>query len=93
MRLGTTNPASVVLQIEFFDTGAEAHEAHLLAFIHLMELIVTASRDLVCGLCGADQNPVIPGDYSKMQRERARALAARNSAAKKILIELGVWSF
>jgi len=83
---------SVTIQIELFDKSADIHEAHLLAYLHLIALIISASRDLVSGLCGADQTPA-PEDYSQTQRDRAVALATRNDTAKKIMTELGLWVF
>jgi hypothetical protein len=84
---------AVLLEIQFFDTSPELHEAHLLAYMNLIDCVVRASEGLVNALCGS--HPAASGirqAYSKQESARASGLAARNSSAKKVLLELGLWN-
>jgi hypothetical protein len=88
----TAENNAVLLDMQFFDMRAELHEAHVLAYMNLIERVVSASEDLVRALCGSD--PAASGirqAYCKQERARATRLAAQNGSAKKVLEELGLW--
>jgi len=84
---------AAVVEIEFFDKSAEVHEGHLLAYVNLIDLVVSASDALVSSICGSAGTPSPREEYSKREHARATRLAAQNSTAKKVMEELGLWSF
>ncbi len=86
--------SSVILEIQFFDTVPSIHEAHLLAYVNLIDIICLASESLVNALCGP--HSVVQDDrkpFSIAAASRATALASRNSIAKKVMEDLGLWQF
>ena len=83
-------------EIRFFDTEAEIHEAHLLAYLHLTELIVDTLGNLFTKILGPQENKTIavsPRAFEEEESKHALSLAQRNSTAKKIMEELGLWQF
>lgn len=88
----TVQNNTVLLEIQFFDTSPELHEAHLLAYMNLIDRVVDASEDLVSSLCGS--HFAVSGvrqAYSKQESARVTRLAAQNNSAKRVLVELGLW--
>ncbi len=81
----------VLLEIQCFDTESDTHEAHLLAYLNLLDLVVGASTSLVESLCGPSSGPPARGEYATQELVRATELAARNGLAKIIMEELGLW--
>jgi hypothetical protein len=86
-----TDSAGHLVEVEFFDVNADLHEAHLLAYLNLLDIIVATSDSLVTALCGAraTNSPAQPA-YETKERIRATQLA-RDAIAKKIMQELGLW--
>ena len=85
---------TVLLEIQFFDTDADVHEAHLLAYLNLLRLMAEASEALVGNLCGPSPlSQAARSGFSEREDIRAKQLADRNALAKKILEELGLWKF
>jgi len=84
---------TVLLEIHFFDRDLELHEAHILAYLNLLSLILGASEGMVNNLCGPSALAPPREDYSKQQNLRAAKIAAGNDSARKVLEELGLWRF
>jgi hypothetical protein len=87
---------TLVLETRFFDTKPEVHEAHLLAYLHLLEMVVISSDKLtkeLLGLRKANGTSSTGTLFAHDQRERARSLAERDAMAKYIMQELGLWRF
>jgi hypothetical protein len=83
---------SVLVEIQFFDMSPESHEAHLLAYMNLFDVILSASEGLVNSLCGLrSPDPWIRKPIAELARSRAEILASRNPLAKMIMEELGLW--
>ncbi len=86
---------TMVVETRFFDDRPELHEAHLLAYLHLLDLMVTTCDGLFTKLFGAREasvgaaRPTVAAD----EGERAKSLAQRHPLAKKIMEELGLWQF
>lgn len=81
----------ILLEIQFFDANPEVHEAHLLAYLNLVDLIVAASESLVSRLYGSTGAGVAAGTYAANERSRGVQLAEQNTVAKKVMEELGLW--
>jgi hypothetical protein len=80
--------------IPFFDRSPEIHEAHLLAYVNLLDLILFASEGLANTLCGRpSQDQPIRQPFAEVARSRVDTLTIRNSLTKKIMEELGLWQF
>jgi hypothetical protein len=80
-----------MVEIQFFDVRAELHEAHLLAYLNLLDIIVAASESLVTNLCGPS-GPRSPTQQTYEAKARSRAAQlAKDAVAKKIMQELGLW--
>jgi hypothetical protein len=89
----TAQNNAVLLEIQCFDTSPELHEAHLLAYVNLIDRVVAASEGLVNCLCGSHPAaPAIREAYSKRESARATRIADRNNSAKRVLLELGLWN-
>lgn len=85
---------SLALEIQFFDTTTEVHEAHLLAYLNLLDVVLHASEDLVNALCGpSSENEHAKPSVASVAGPRAATLATRNLLAKKVMEELGLWQF
>jgi hypothetical protein len=83
--------AGHLIEIQFFDVSANLHEAHLLAYLNLMDNIVTASDSLVAALCGP--TGVAEPARTDEPKERNRAVQlAKDATAKKVMQELGLWT-
>jgi hypothetical protein len=88
----TAEENAVLLEIQFFDTSPVHHEAHLLAYVNLIDRVVDASERLVSSLCGP--SPLASGirqAYSNQEGSRANRLAAQDASAKRVMLELGLW--
>lgn len=84
----------LTLEIQFFDVIQDIHEGHLLAYLNLLDLILQASLSLVNSLYGHPPNTSgVHQTFAEVAEVRANDLAVRNSAAKKIMEELGLWRF
>lgn len=83
------------LATRFFDDRGELHEAHLLAYLHLLETIVISSDRLLGTIFGNVTAAAVSADGSVVKQEsvRAKSLADRDPVAKKIMEELGLWNF
>lgn len=86
-----TDAAGHLIEIQFFDLRADLHEAHVLAYMNLMDNIVMASDSLVTALCGPTDVGAPVQTYEAKERNRA-VQSARNATAKKIMQELGLWT-
>jgi hypothetical protein len=97
-RESSLRPASdkaVILSTRFFDDSDDLHEAHLLAFLHLLEIIVLSSDKLTSSILGSSREAHLnsPRELIEQQEStRSRSLADKNPLAKKILEELGLWN-
>ena len=85
---------SGALEVQFFDLSPEVHEAHLLAYLNLLDLILQSSKSLVETLYGPaleQQQPrlILPDSEGL----RAAKLAARCPLAKTVMEDLGLWRF
>lgn len=84
----------IAIEIQFFDVGSDIHEGHLLAYLNLLDMIVWASESLVNTLYGPPQNARSARQtFAIVAQARGTSLAIRNSAAKRIMEELGLWQF
>jgi len=82
------------LEIDFFDVGSDIHEGHLLAYLNLIDLILLASESLVNDLYGTLPDArCVRNTFAEAEASRATGLAIRNSAARKVMEELGLWRF
>jgi hypothetical protein len=83
------------LATRYFDDRGELHEAHLLAYLHLLETIVISSDRLLGSIFGEHTATAVSAEESFVKREsvRARSLAGGDPVAKKIMEDLGLWTF
>lgn len=83
----------VILEINFFDEPA-SHEAHLLAYLNLLDAIVSSSREMVSALL-VSPPAALPTVQLYSERETARAVrvAAKSDLARKVMEEIGLWKF
>jgi hypothetical protein len=80
------------LGVDYFDRLAETHEAHLLAYLNLIEELLWSSHSLVNNLLGPQSNEgELRKRYSETEGARARALAEKSPLARRIMEELGLW--
>jgi hypothetical protein len=86
-----TDSAGHLIEVQFFDVDANLHEAHLLAYLNLMDNIVTASESVVTTLCGPTGVAAPAQNYEAKEQSRAVQLA-KDATPKKILQELGLWT-
>jgi hypothetical protein len=87
---------TVVFETSFFDRQAELHEAHLFAYLNLLNEIVTSCDRLVEGICGSPRSGALtPADWpvSEHLAPRAKRLAGGSPVARAIMEEMGLWSF
>jgi hypothetical protein len=83
---------SLALEIQFFDMIPEVHEAHVLAYLNLLDVILQASESLVNAVCGSpSEGQHVRPSFADTAGHRATTLANRNSLAKKVMEELGLW--
>lgn len=85
-----TDSAGHLIEMQFFDMNPDLHEAHLLAYLNLMDNIVTASDSVVTALCGPTGVTAPAQTYEVREQNRAVRLA-KDATAKKIVQELGLW--
>lgn len=76
--------------MQFFDVNTDLHEAHLLAYLNLLDSIVATSDSLVTALCGSSGAGAHAGTYETREHNRAVRLA-KETTAKKVMQELGLW--
>ena len=87
---------TVVFETSFFDRQAELHEAHLLAYLNLLNEIVTSCDRLVANICGSLRGSALTtADWPVSEHEapRVKRLAEGSPVAKSIMEELGLWRF
>ncbi len=87
---------TLVFETSFFDRQTELHEAHLLAYLNLLNEIATSCDRLVDGICGSPRNSALTtADWPVSEHEapRAKRLAEGSPVAKAIMEELGLWCF
>jgi len=87
---------TVVFETSFFDRQADLHEAHLLAYLNLLNEIVTSCDRLVENICGAPRTSALTAPMwpvSEHEAARAKRLAEGSPVAKSIMEELGLWLF
>jgi hypothetical protein len=95
-RLREATAETLVLETRFFDREADLHEAHLLAYLNLLNEIVTSCDTLVSQICGSPRTSALTtADWpvSEREAERAKRLAEGSPVAKSIMEELGLWRF
>jgi hypothetical protein len=80
----------VLLRIELFDIDPGMHEAHLVAYLNLVAVLVEESWKLVVDLLGSGDPQDGLNSYDKTNELRARQLASAIPGAKKILEEYGL---
>jgi len=86
-----TDSAGHLVEVQFFDVSAELHEAHILAYLNLLDIIVATSDSLVTALCGpSGTNSAAQQAYETKEQNRATQLA-KNAVAKNIMQDLGLW--
>jgi hypothetical protein len=86
-----TDSAGHLVEVQFFDVNADLHEAHLLAYLNLLDNIVAISDSLVAALCGPRRtNSPAQQTYETKEQSRAAQFAS-DTIAKKIVQELGLW--
>ncbi len=69
---------------------SDLHEAHLLAYMNLTDIIVTSCNDLVNSICGATGIASQTQSYGSRGLQRA-AQFSKEPTAKKVLQDLGLW--
>ena len=79
-----------IIGVQFFDVTADLHEAHLLAYMNLTDIIVTSCNDLVNSICGATGIASQTQSYGSRGLQRA-AQFSKEPTAKKVLQDLGLW--
>jgi len=87
---------SLFIKTEYFDTvrNVEIHEAHILAFLNLLDQICYSSDQLIQSFCGSathKQRPERP--FSESAGSRASYLANRNPFSKKSNVRVGFMGF
>jgi hypothetical protein len=85
------NGSDVLLRIELFDVDQPIHEAHLLAYLNLLAVIVEESYKLVVQILGSGDPQEGRNLYEGVNSLRAGQIAASVPGAKKILKEYGLW--
>lgn len=81
----------LLLQVEFFDATPELREAHILAYLNLVAILVEESVKLVAQLCGVGDLNVNRNTYEGNNRERALGLASATPNVREILEVFGLW--
>lgn len=80
------------MSIQYLETDPVLHEAHLIAFLNLVDHLYTAScrlREQVLGKTFVPEGMRV----GETERKRAQVLADRDLDAKTILEDLGLWRF
>lgn len=86
--------SSYLLEIQFFDVSPIIHEAHLLAYLNLLDILVKESEDLIKQLFDKeDQNTTTKSPFESLANSRATELSVKDPIAKKVMQELGLWKF
>jgi len=82
----------VQVEIQFFDRDAVDHEAHVLAYLNLIDVVRQSSSQLVANLLGppVPELPRIPV-YADVYGQRAANLAQQSPLARNVMVELGLW--
>jgi hypothetical protein len=83
-----------VIALDYFDRNSDIHEAHVLAYLNLLDEIVWSSLALVNSILEPD--PTFGArrqHYSEVEGARALSLAVRSQPSRRILEELGLWVF
>lgn len=83
---------NVFLEIEFFDVDDNLHEAHLLSYLNLLDLVAKASEDLIDNLCGPLPTRPTYQSFARQESERALRVASKYILAKRVMNDLGLWS-
>ena len=82
------------LKIHYFDVDSKLHEAHLLAYLNLLDQILFSSKGLVDNILKSPPLvPVMTKPFEQVAVSRATILAQQDEIAKKVLEELGLWEF
>lgn len=81
------------LEIDYFDSDKNVHEAHLIAYLNLLYEIYLASRSLIVTLYQSSHDLTVLMPFKEMAGTRASELAKKNPVAKRIMEDLGLWSF
>lgn len=85
---------NLFLKVEYFDSDSILHEAHLLAFLNLLDKILLSSKDWIEKKFGQLTSKfTIQQPFSKVTFSRADSLARQDAVAKKIMEELGLFKF
>lgn len=91
MRIRPTTRETLVFENPLFDRDPVIHEAHLLAYLHLSELICASSAALLANVLGGTGES--QSGQAFVNSDRVTALGEAREGAKKILEELGQWTF
>lgn len=82
------------LEMQYFDVISDIHNGHLLAYLNLLDLILWASESLMNNLYGSPHNASnVRNTFAEAEASRAADLAIRNTEARKVMEELGLWRF
>jgi len=88
--------SSLFMKTDYFDKKihGDIHEAHLLAYLNLLDQISLASDELVKSLCGPAQRKQRPErSFAESVRERAIQIAVGNLNGRSIMENFGLWKF
>lgn len=84
--------SSLYLKLHYFDVDSRLHEAHLLAYLNLLDQILFPSKSLVETILGSpSQEPVIIKPFCQIAVARATVIVKQDHIAKKVMEELGLW--
>jgi len=88
------NGSSFLMEIQFFDVSPLVHEAHLLAYLNLINVVVSESVNLVKQLFDKVQpDPTPQTQFESIASSRATQLSLQDPIAKKVMENLGLWKF
>lgn len=82
---------SVVVEAQYFDLSEKIHEAHLLSYLNLLDLISITCQRLVADILGVPISTPSP-TYRDKNLLRATTLV-EILLSRKIMQELGLWNF
>jgi hypothetical protein len=81
----------LLIEIELFDVDYNLHEAHLLGYLNLLDLVAKVSEDLIDNLCGPLPTRIAYQSFAKQESERALRVASKSILAMQVMNDLGRW--
>ena len=81
------------LLVQFLEARPEIYEAHLLAYVNLVDRITFASEGLVAKVLGAEVPGTARVPYATTALTRATRIASADKLARRVMVELGLWRF